>query len=186
MLDSLVLPSLAVLSAAWALVSLARRQRAIAAGAFTTALTLALAATAAHLGLGPWLEGGYGMGVLALCGGYALGAAVASRFSTSDGPRRAALVGAVVTLAASGAFYAEAVRAVAEAVRHAEPATAALITNAGEAEARRLLELAAILGALTAALLFGRQRPRRDPGRVGAGARLDGERRHDQARLFAS
>ena len=153
MLDTVLVPSLAALAAAWSGASFVRGQHAIAAGAATTSAVLAVSWAAAATRLGPWLEGGYGMSVLALCGSYALGAAMAARLSPGRGPRVAALAGVALTFVGAALFYGEAVSAVDEAVRHAAPETAALIRAAGRAEAVRTLEWGGLLGALTLALL---------------------------------
>lgn len=179
MLDSILLPSLAFLAGTWAVVSAVRRQRAIAAGAATSAAVLTAAWLASSLG--PWLEGGWGMGVLAVTGSYALGAAVASRRSSSPGPRRAALVALAVTVVASVGFYAQALAVVDEAVRHAPPDVAQRIREAGAAEAARTVQLGGLLGALALALLLTPRR--RDGARLGAGSgtKVEREARRSQS-----
>ena len=157
MLDT-VIPSLAVLAAAWTLVAALRRQRAIAAGAATSTAALALAWAAAASNFGPWMDGGFGMNLLAIAGSYTLGAAVASRLSTSRGPRGAAIVGVALTALAGIGFYGQALAAVDEVVRHAEPEVAALIREAGAAEAVRTVQLAGIVGVLALAIMLTRPR----------------------------
>ena len=157
MLD-IVIPSLAVLAAAWTLVSALRRQRAIAAGAATSTAVLSLAWAAGALNFDPWMEGGFGMNLLAIAGSYTLGAAVASRLSSSRGPRMAAIVGVVLTALIGAGFYVQALVVVDEAVRHAEPEVAALIREAGAAEAVRTVQLAGIVGGLALAIMLTRPR----------------------------
>ena len=157
MLD-IVIPSLAVLAAAWTLVSALRRQRAIAAGAATSTAVLSLAWAAGALNFDPWMEGGFGMNLLAIAGSYTLGAAVASRLSPSRGPRMAAIVGVVLTALAGAGFYVQGLVVVDEAVRRAEPEVAAMIREAGAAEAVRTVQLAGIVGGLALAIMLTRPR----------------------------
>lgn len=186
MLETTLLPCLVVLTSAWSLFSFARGRKAIGAGAATFAATLALSWAASAAEVGPWMEGGYGMAVLAVVGGYALSAAVASRFTRSPGPRRAAVIGVALTLGAAGALYGQAAGAVADAVRQAPPEVAERITAAGNAEAARLLQLAAVLGVVTAALLL-RRRGRGAAQRLGGGdaTRANVTRATDDTRAFA-
>jgi hypothetical protein len=124
-------------------------------------LVCATAAAAAGADFMPWLEGGYGMHVLTLIGGYSLGAAMGARVSGRSTPRLAA-VGGVVLLALSSAYlFKEATAGVEEIVRNAPAADAEVIIAAGRGEAMRLVQYGALLGAIAAALLVFPRRPAR-------------------------
>lgn len=181
MLASILL-AVSVSTAGWSLASFLRRRTAIAAGAAVWSAVSALSWAASVTGFTPWLEGGYGMAVLSVVGGYAIGAAVASRWSESRGPKIAAAVGALVTVLAGLGFHAQALRVIEEALERVDPAEVELIRAAGRGEALRLVEWAGLLGLVTVLLLV-----RGGPvARLGEGERrsLDAEaRQHDDAQL---
>lgn len=144
----------------WCAVSLAQKNRPVAWGAGVMSAVTGLAAMAENLRLMSWLEGGWGMYVLTLTGGYALSAAVAHRASKSRGAFSAAVTAAVFTVALGGLFFWQAMDGVIDAVQYTDPATAARIIAAGRGEALRLVELATAL-ALGAGLLTLRRPPAR-------------------------
>lgn len=177
MLDSIILQSCAALAAVVSVMSFARHRRAAAAGAVTMAVVLAGAALAAAFEVRPWVEGGFPMTVLALCGSCAIGVAVASRLSLERGPFRAALIGIALTLLAGGSLYAYAISTLSGITQQFEPVAAALIMEAGKDEAVRILQLAGLLAAVAALLLLLlRRRPGTQHGHPGVSSRAtDGE-----------
>ena len=124
------------------------------------AAVLSAGGLASVMDLMPWLEGGWGMHLLALVASYALGAAVAFRISTSRGSLCAAVAGAALLLPLSGALFVEALQTVEEVLeRVADPRDAEVIREGARGEALRLLELGAgAAGAVALVLLTTRRR----------------------------
>lgn len=110
----------------------------------------------------PWLEGGWGMHLLALVASYALGAAVAFRTSGSRGSLWAAVAGAALLLPLSGALFVEALRTVDEVLdRVVDRRVAEVIREGSRGEALRLVELGGgAAGAVALVLLTTRRRRR--------------------------
>lgn len=88
-----------------------------------------------------WIEGGWGMGVLVLLGGYALGAAVAFRGSASRGALGAAVGAGALTAGVGGLLFWEATRALDEVLQNADPEAAAVVRMAAHREALSLVHL---------------------------------------------
>ena len=143
MLETTALPFLAVLSLLWSAFNLSRRNTAVAGGALVMSLVTGLAWFAHSIRLDVWLEGGFGMSVLAIIGGYALGSAVAHRSSRSRGAFIASVAAASLMIVSSAAFFRHAMAVPEDIVRDAAPEIRALILNASRGEAMRLLQLAA-------------------------------------------
>jgi|GEM_PF-6897907 hypothetical protein len=154
----------AAVGVVWALVSTPRATRV---GALAMSAVLVVAGLASLGDLGVWLEGGWGMHLLAFLGSYAVGAAVAHRSSSSRGSLAAALVGAVLLAATGAGLYFDGAGALDELVRHAPPLDAELIRDAGRAELARLLQLSGGLIGVIAAVLIST--PRRRRGALGGG-----------------
>jgi hypothetical protein len=154
----------AAVGVVWALVSTPRATRV---GALAMSAVLVVAGLASLGDLGVWLEGGWGMHLLAFVGSYAVGAAVAHRVSSSAGSKIAAVVGALLLAAAGAGLYSEAVRVVDDAVRNAPALDAEFIRSAGRAEAVRLLELSGLIIGVIALVLLST--PRRRRGALGGG-----------------
>lgn len=155
---ALVLSGVCVTSLGWAAWSLRRKDRSVAAGAATMSAVTGLAWLAGQTRLEAWAEGGWGMDLLALTGGYALGAAVAYRRSGSRGSLAAALLASAFTATLGGVLYWDATRILEEVLRNADPAAASAILAAAHSEALRLVGLAAGL-VLTCALALTLRRP---------------------------
>ncbi len=137
----------------WAAVPWLRGERAVAVASASMALVCATAGAAAATDFDPWLEGGYGMHVLALVGGYSIGAAAGARVSGRAKPRFAALVGVTLLAVSSTYLFQEARSGIAEVVRNVPPADAELIITATRGEALRLVQYGSVLGAIATALL---------------------------------
>lgn len=142
MLDTILLPCLAALSFCWSAINAVSRRTATAAGAATLAGLTGLGWLARHLNLSAWNEGGIGMPILTIVGGYALGSAVAHRLSHSAGALRATIIGAVMTLLLAVGFHQDAVSTPEEFLAGTDPQTRELILTAARGEAARLLQLA--------------------------------------------
>ena len=150
---------LAVSCLGWSVWCHHRAHVATAWAALLTGTVLAVGPLASLLGISAWAEGGVGMPVLSLVGGYALGTALGFRLTGRRAPRVAALVGLVFTLAASAFFYRDAMGGVERAVEHAPPDVAELIIAASRGEAVRLLQWGGVLIGGIVALLLARARP---------------------------
>ncbi len=154
----------AAVGVVWALASTAR---AIRLGALAMSAVLVAAGLASLGDLGVWLEGGWGMHLLAFIGSYAVGAAVAHRASSSTGSKAAALVGALLLAVAAAGLYVQGARVIDDVVRKAPPLDAELIRAAGRAELARLPQLSGLLIGVIALVLLST--PRRRRGALGGG-----------------
>ena len=152
MVETLLVPLVAVSSLGWSVVCALRGDRAVAIGAAVMAGTLGLAAGSTSARLEAWAEGGPGMSALALVGSYGLGAAAAFLVSGRTGARWAALVCLILTGALSAFFYFDGLSEIEEVLRQVNnPIDAASIREGSRAELMRLVELG---GALIAAIVF--------------------------------
>lgn len=168
MFENLIL-FFAASSLGWSLINVARRNRPVAVGAAISATVLCGAFVGTTLPLMAWVEGGYGMNVLALSGSYALGAAGAFLLSGKSGAKWAALVAAGVTAVLAGAFYADGLREIDEVLRQVTDVhDAELIREGSRGELLRLLELAGLFVLSTALILIGGRPRGRQPESVQA------------------
>ncbi|MDP2271093.1 MAG: hypothetical protein Q8N23_34880 [Archangium sp.] len=154
MLESIVLPCLAALALCWSAVNFWRNQAAVAAGAAVMSLVVGLAFAASELRIDAWLEGGFGMAVLAIVGGYGLGCAVAHRRSKSPSSFLASLVAVGGLAVLSAVFFYHATSVPEAFLEGAEPEIRELILSAARGEAMRLLQLGTALGVATGMTLF--------------------------------
>ena len=154
MLESIVLPCLAALALCWSAVNFWRNRAAVAAGAGVMGLVVGLAFAASELRIDAWREGGLGMAVLAIVGGYGLGCAVAQRRSKSPAALLASLVAIGGLAVLSAVFFHQATSGPEAFLEGAEPHVRELILAAARAEAMRLLQLATALGVATGLTLF--------------------------------
>lgn len=150
--------AITVILLGWAAHGLLKHRTALVAAALTMASVTGLAAVASAVELLPWEEGGWGMHVVALFGGYALGAAVGSRFTSSPTPRSAALTAAVLTLVAGAGLYWREVGVIQEVVQQSPADVRELILTNSMKEIVRLVQLA---GGLALASLLIALTPRR-------------------------
>jgi hypothetical protein len=160
MLEALLL-LLAASSCGWALINAKRGERPVAVGAAVTSTMLGVAFAGTTLPVMAWIEGGFGMNVLALPGGYALGAAAAFLLSGKPKAKGAAFIAAGVTAALSVFFYVNGLREMDEVLRQVTDLhDAELIREGSRGELLRLLELGGVLITSTALLLgIGGRRP---------------------------
>ncbi|MFT3708345.1 MAG: hypothetical protein QM817_11895 [Archangium sp.] len=142
----------------WALISWNRGQRATALGSLAMSAVAGAAWFADATEFSPWIEGGYGMHVLTLVGGYAIGSAVAARVSGKSAPRLASMIGLAFVGLLAFALFREGVNVTEEAIGRANPADAEVIRQAARSELMRLPQLSVMIGAIAAALLFGPRR----------------------------
>lgn len=147
----------------WALRARLRGERAVAVAAGTMGLVCASAWLASTVELQAWLDGGYGMHLLTLIGGYTAGAAAGAFSSGRPRARLAAMVGIVVLALSGVAFFRQAMGTVEDLVRNAPIEEATFITTAARAEAMRLIQYASVLGIIAAALLLMPRRRRALP-----------------------
>lgn len=153
MLEALI-PILAVASFGWSLINALRGDQPVAVGSAATATVLGVAFAGNTLPVMAWIEGGFGMNVLALTGGYALGAAAAFFLSRKAGAKWAAIVAVSVTAGLSGFFYVDGLREMEEVLRQvADVRDAELIRQGSRVELLRLIELGGVLIAFTALML---------------------------------
>jgi hypothetical protein len=138
----------------WALISWTRGHRATALASATMSLVSAAAWWASATQFTPWIEGGYGMHVLAVVGGYAIGSAVAGRVSGKSAPRLASVIGLVLVGVLTAAFFREGMALTEEAVKDASPEDAATILRFARGELMRLVELSGVIGAIAALFLL--------------------------------
>ena len=154
MLETLALPFVALVSFGWSLISAARGNRAVAVGAAVMSTVLGVASAAHALPVMAWLEGGYGMNVIALTGSYALGCAAAFLVSRSPGAKWAALLTSGATALLCGFFYLQGLQELEEVLRQVvDPRDAELIRGGSRAELLRVIELGGTLISATALVL---------------------------------
>lgn len=143
-----------------------KAERATAAGALAMAAVTGAGLVAEQLGVAFWVEGGAAMPWIALCGGYAVGTATASRLSGSHPARLAAIIGSLFTVVLGALFYRYELSVAEEIVKNASPHDAQIILEGTRAEVAKLVQLGGALAVLALAILFTPAKRRRSHRRV--------------------